>query len=110
MKSLTPVAYLLIVLLGLAPAARAQDCSGKPAVIIDDRCRASYVEIETENQGLRRLYDGDRLCFVPRQRLRWIWFCRGYEETARCRTKHDGKVAVLAFMEKGAIQWSCYER
>ena len=86
----------------------AQSCNGDRFDRFRDTCRANFIEIETRNEGLLRLHQGDDVCFYPTDPDGWLWYCRGYEEDARC---HDsrGQTAVFARMENGEIQWSCFE-
>jgi len=88
----------------------AYDCSGKSFDTIEDSCRASYIEVVTSDQGPRRIYDGDTICFLPPERAHWTWYCRGYEEGQRCRTNREGNVAVSATMQEGRVLWNCYQQ
>jgi len=88
--------------------ALAQSCSGELLDRFEDTCRASYIEIDTRDEGRRRVHEGDEICFTPPKRREWTWYCRGYEEGARCSAK--GNVAVSATMEGDLVVWKCYER
>ena len=53
---------------------------------------------------------GSSFCFTPKERHRWRWYCRGFEEGSRCRSKSSRPLAVKVELREGRVLWTCYER
>lgn len=100
---------LLLGALAFAEAAAAQDCGARRAVADSrDRCRASYIQVETADGGWRTVDEKEGpMCFRAETSF-WRWQCRGYEETARCRGA-NGATEVRVTLSNGDVRWECLE-